>query len=190
LQDETVRDYVDQDVFNPTMYREELKVSFGRQRNFEIDVTRNDPTRIPVPHKLEFYGAYYQLGGCADHYAWRATAPDGSALRNVHAVAGNLVYFGHGSYGNNNPFIDFRVFGNLVLIDPMAADMGVAEELESPPLPPSVPTAAPAIYTPLGRLYDPAGTHLGKPCAADASAPRGELKPLPPSPAFLYCDVR
>jgi hypothetical protein len=61
------------------------------------------------------------------------------------------------------------------MIDPPAEDLGIVREKPGTP-----------VKLSQGRLLDPKRAHLGRSCQT-ANGKLGTLKPLPPSPQFLYC---
>jgi hypothetical protein len=173
LQNDDIRNYIDQSIFNPTVFREELRASFERQLNIEDDLRRNRPSDLPTAALLNPLGPSVDFGGCGAHYGWEARLPDGSAYPNPWRLSYRLGFFG----GTTNPFIDFREGAGIVYVDPAETDFGMIE-LEGD-----------AIETPQARLFDPSRQYTGRRCivATESGTWTGRLTVLDPDPAFSYC---
>lgn len=119
LQLASVNQYVDQNVFNATSFKEDLKASFDRQTSWENDLRRNAPSRLPQEHTLTQRGTFTQAGACGVHFDFNA---QGNAIQNIKE---RLVFFG----GTQNPFIAFQSTSNTIAIDPsgtMNGDSGTS----------------------------------------------------------------
>jgi len=55
-QDNALTNFIDQNVFNPTVLRSDLRSASGRQVNLINSLTQNSPTSLPPAHKLTFVG--------------------------------------------------------------------------------------------------------------------------------------
>lgn len=107
LQDRVVNNYVSQNVFNATSFRQDLKASFDRQKNAENSLRMNNASRVPLPHEL-FQTTLSDYGACGIHYDF---AVIGDKVENL---AVRLEFFG----GSQNPFIAFRSTSATISIDP------------------------------------------------------------------------
>src|ERR1041384_133627 len=56
LQDDQVSQFVDQNVFNPAVYRNDLIAAMDRTSNMMGDLARNNPGSLPPAHKLTKVG--------------------------------------------------------------------------------------------------------------------------------------
>jgi hypothetical protein len=110
MQDNVFSSLLGQEVFNATVYREDLKASFGRHYGKIDDLTRNNPGALPPPHKLTLVGGptNFGNGSCGPHYIYKATDLNGNPLTSAQAsnLANALCFFGQGSCGFN-PYIGF-----------------------------------------------------------------------------------
>lgn len=107
MQKDEVNKYVDQNIFNATTFRSDLRASFDRQQNHEHNLKMNAPDRLPQPHSLKHAGIS-DLGACGVHYDFDA---DGHKVENLKE---RMPFFG----GTENPFIDFRSSDGRISIDP------------------------------------------------------------------------
>ena len=107
MQNTAVNDKLPRHVFNATAFREELKASFARQTNREIDLARNQPDKLPQPHELREIGISNR-GACGIHYDYSVTGKKPENLQY------RMDFFG----GTQNPFIDFRSTYKTISIDP------------------------------------------------------------------------
>ncbi len=107
MQDDSVNAFIDQGIFSATSFREELKSSFGRQRDHEANLARNQPELLPQAHEL-FEIGITDRGACGVHFDYAAV---GQKVENIEQ---RMVFFG----GSQNPFIDFRSSDGTISIDP------------------------------------------------------------------------
>lgn len=179
LQNELFASHVPGILFNPTSYRSDLKASFDRQANLERNLAQNNPGALPEAHLLTSTGAPTNQGGCGVHYGYLATKPDGSPLAKPANLANRLAFFGYGTYGGNNPFIDFRTTQSTVYVDPTENDQTGGTTSDGS-----------CIWLSVPRIHDPLWTRLDKCCMYSTSSGVGKtglLKVLTVSPTFLYC---
>jgi len=124
MQDDSLRNYIDQNVFNPTSFRQDLIASFDRQRNHENDLRLNAPQLLPEAERLEFTGTVMQQNACGTHYefdAFKAGCTGSScALTHPENEIHRLVFFGVNPDGTGNPFIAFYSYDGGLAIDPIA----------------------------------------------------------------------
>lgn len=119
LQLSSVNQYIDQNVFSATNFKEELKASFDRQTSWEANLRQNSPWKMPQPHTLTQNGTFSMSGACGVHFDFIA---QGNAIQNIRE---RLVFFG----GDQNPFIAFQSTSNTIAIDPsgtMNGDSGTS----------------------------------------------------------------
>lgn len=119
LQLASVNNYLDQNVFNATSFKEDLRASFDRQSAWENDLRRNSPDRVPQDHNLNQKGTFIAAGACGVHFDFFA---QGNSIKNIKE---RLVFFG----GEQNPFIAFQSTTNTIAIDPsgtMNGDSGTS----------------------------------------------------------------
>ena len=107
LQNPQVNQYLSYNSFNATVFKEELKASFERQRNREIDLARNNPSLLPQPHVLTEIGIS-NYGACGIHYDFNV---QGNKPENLQY---RMEFYG----GTQNPFIAFRSTERTISIDP------------------------------------------------------------------------
>lgn len=109
-QDTNISNVVPQSLFNPTVFMEDMKASFDRQKNKLDDLTRNNPGQLPPAHKLTKIGGPVSLGlgACGPHYVYSVTDMNNVKLSSTAAaaVANALCFYGQGSCGAN-PYIGF-----------------------------------------------------------------------------------
>jgi len=114
-QDSAIMNMIPQSLFNPTVYMEDLKASFDRQKSKIENLQRNSPGQLPPAHKLTLVGGPVNLGNgaCGPHYIYSVTDPNGVNLTSTQAsnLANALCFYGQGSCGSN-PYIGF-VTSNL-----------------------------------------------------------------------------
>lgn len=179
LQNDAIAAYIPQNIFNTISFRGDLKQSFGRQYSLELDLSRNNPGALPEAHKLVSLGAPTNLGGCGVHFGFAATKPDGTPLAKPANLANRLAFFGYGSYGGMNPFIDFRSAESKVYVDPTEGDQTGGST-----------GSGSCMVLPQVRLYDPSWTNIDKCCMYTSSngvGLTGTLKVLVANPKYLYC---
>ena len=107
MQNTAVNKYISTGMFNATAFREELKASFNRQTNREVDLAKNQPAKLPQPHELREIGMS-NYGACGIHYDYSVTGQKPENLQY------RMDFFG----GTQNPFIDFRSTDRTISIDP------------------------------------------------------------------------
>lgn len=189
-QDDAVSGFIGQDVFNATVYREDLKASFDRQYGKIADLTRNNRGALPPDHKLSLVGGPTNMGSgnCGPHYVFKVTDLNNVPLTTAQAsnLANALCFYGQGSCGAN-PYIAFITTSQgcpsgqtCVAIDPLDGDNGST----------STTTAGSAPTYPLNRVYNPSNSLLNTQCITTA----GVLKTLkskcstqPSTCGTLYC---
>ena len=155
---------VNQNVFNPVTYNQDLVASISRQGNLIADLTNNNPGALPPAHKLTLVGGPVNLGigSCGPHYIFEVDNPDGTALTATQAnnMANALCFYGYGGCGNNS-YLSFTQTGvncppnrTCVAIDPTDGDNSTT----------SSTSAGTAPTYPMNRLYDQSGATLGTAC--------------------------
>jgi hypothetical protein len=170
LQENGLMSLVDQAVFNPTVFREELKAGFDRATTTITSLSWNDPSSLPPAHKLRRVAGPTNLGlgACGPHYVFEVTKPDGSPLSAAETAAmpTALCFYGGGSCGGN-PYIAFTQTtlgcpdgSTCIAIDPTDGDN--ASE--------STTTAGSAPTYPRNSVYDPTNQLLGTACITTAGA--------------------
>ncbi|MGC4091695.1 MAG: cellulose binding domain-containing protein [Polyangiaceae bacterium] len=183
---------MDQTVFNPTNFSQELQSGFTRQATLIDDLTRNNPSKLPPNHKLTLVGGPTNLGlgSCGPHYVYQVDNSDGSPLSTTQAtnMANALCFYGQGNCGNNT-YIGFTQTSTqcpsgrtCVAIDPTDGDNGSA----------STTTAGSAPSYPLNRVFDPLNMLLGTSCITTAGKLGGIISKCATSPStcgYLYCSV-
>ena len=134
-QDWRLYQYIDQNAFNAVNFNSDLTQSLGRHNSNITDITRNSPSKLPPAHKLTLVGGPVNLGigSCGPHYVYQADHLDGTALNTTEAtnLANDLVAFGFGNAGGNNPYIKYTITGQgcptgrtCVALDPTDDDNG------------------------------------------------------------------
>jgi len=190
-QDWRLYQYIDQNVFNAVNFNGELTQSLGRHNSNIADLTRNNPTKLPPAHKLTLVGGPVNLGSgaCGPHYVYQADKLDGTALTATEAanLANDLVMFGYGNAGGNNPFIAYTVTGQgcpagrtCVAVDPTDGDNGSG----------TTTTAGSAPTYPMNRLYDATNAKLNSACVTTAgklTSMISKCSALPSTCGYLYC---
>jgi len=175
----------DQNIFNPTNFREDLKASFDRQRNHLI----NNPA--PAAHKLVLVSGPTNIGqvqngvskSCGPHYIYKATTTSGANLSSTEAsrLKNALCFFGEAC--GDNPYMGFTTAGlsacpsgaTCVAIDPGDGDNGST----------STTSAGSAPTYPLNRVLDSIPTMLGTQCITTLGK-AGTLQPKVNS-SYLHC---
>jgi len=184
------RSVVDQMVFNPSVYRNDLYASMQRQQDVLGDLARNNPKSLPPAHKLTKVGGPVNLGGgaCGPHYVFQADHLDGTPLSSTEAsnLGKALCAYGYDSCGYN-PYISFVVTNQgcpwgrtCVAVDPADGDNGST----------TTTTAGSAPMYPLNRLYDPANTMLNTACTVTTGRAGRMLSKCSITPStcgYLYC---
>jgi len=190
-QDWRMYTFVDQNVFNAVNFNGELTQSLGRHNSNITDLTRNNKTKLPPAHKLTLVGGPVVLGpgSCGPHYVYQADRPDGTPLNATEAanLANDLVMFGFGNAGGNNPYIKYTITGQgcpagrtCVAIDPTDGDNGSG----------TTTTAGSIPSYPLNRLYDVTNAKLNSQCLTTQNKPgfmRSKCATNPTTCGYLYC---
>jgi hypothetical protein len=182
--------WMDQNVFNPTTFSNDMNASFNRQWTKNDDLARNHPTQLPPAHKLKKVAGPTDLGtgACGAHFVYEADHLDGTPLSASEAsnLGNALCYYGFGTCGGN-PYIAFTVTGQgcpsgrtCVAIDPTSSDSGST----------GTTTGGSAPTYPMNRLYDPNNTMLGTACVL-LSGLTGTMvskcSTVPSTCGYLYC---
>jgi len=190
-QDWRLYQYIDQNAFNAVNFNSDLTQSLGRHNSNITDITRNSPSKLPPAHKLTLVGGPVNLGigSCGPHYVYQADHLDGTPLNTTEAtnLANDLVMFGFGNAGGNNPYIKYTITGQgcptgrtCVALDPTDDDNGSG----------TTTTAGSAPTYPLNRLYDPTNSKLGSACVTTAgklTTMISKCTALPATCGYLYC---
>jgi len=190
-QDWRLYQYIDQNAFNAVNFNSDLTQSLGRHNTNITDITRNSPSKLPPAHKLTLVGGPVNLGigSCGPHFVYQADHLDGTALSTTEAtnLANDLVAFGFGNAGGNNPYIKYTITGQgcptgrtCVALDPTDDDNGSG----------TTTTAGSAPTYPLNRLYDPTNSKLGSACVTTAgklTTMISKCAALPATCGYLYC---
>ena len=108
LQLTTVNNYISQNTFSATTFREDLKASFDRQVSHENNLRMNYPSRVPQDHTLSQKGTFTAAGACGVHFDFWAS---GNAVNNIQE---RLVFFG----APDNQFLAFQSTAYTIAIDP------------------------------------------------------------------------
>jgi len=189
-QDDRLIAFIDQNVFNPAVFRNDLSASLQRAQTMISDLTRNNPRNLPPAHVLTMLGGPVDLGlsACGPHYVFQADHTDGTPLSSTEATnLGNaLCTYGYGSCGNN-PFISYTLTGQgcpagrtCIAVDPADGDNTSTTTTTAG----SVPTY------PLNRLYDPSNTFLNSACSTTTGKAGKMLSKCTAQPntcGYLYC---
>jgi len=183
--------FMDQNVFNPAVYKNDLVASMGRQSNVLSDIQRNNPANMPPAHKLTKVGGPVDLGigSCGPHYVYQADRLDGTPFSAADAanLGNGMCFYGFGNCGNGNSYLKYTVTGQgcptgrtCVAIDPTDGDNGSGTTTTAG----SVPTY------PMNRLYDPTNGMLGTQCLTTGgklTALASRCSTLPATCGYLYC---
>jgi len=164
LQEPGIAEVVEQNLFDPISFREELKVSFDRHSSFLTDLAMNKPEAVPPAHQLSLVGGPTELGlgACGAHYIFQVNAPDGEPLTEseASAIENALCYYGNGRCGGN-PFLAFTQTPTgctngetCVAIDPTDGDNGST----------NTTTDGAVVTYPANRVYNPSYSLLGRSC--------------------------
>ncbi len=178
MQDDSLRNYIDQAVFNPTSYRQDLIASFDRQRNSDYNLRLNDPAKVPEAESLVLTGTVMNNGACGTHYefdAFKAGCGTGSScyLTKPANEVYRLVFFGIQPDGTSgNPFIAFYSSDAGIAIDPTSTLNGGTGTTSG-----SCETG----YT----KYDPTWASRGSCCYYNGYY--GSWQPAPWSYYYMYC---
>lgn len=191
MQDTGITQFIDQNVFNPTVFNEDMKASFERQKNKIDDLARNNPGALPPAHKLTRIGGPVNLGlgACGPHYLYSVTDLNNVPLSSTAAnnLANALCFYGQGSCGAN-PYIGY-VSTNIpgcpygqrcIAIDPTDGDNGTE----------STTTAGSAPTYPFNKVYDPTNSLLGTACITTtnkAGTLQSKCANMPATCGTLFC---
>jgi hypothetical protein len=108
MQLSAVNNYINQNVFSATSFREDLKASFDRQSSWEANLRMNSPSKVPGEYTFTQLGTFTVAGACGVHFEFAV------AGTNIQNVKERLVFFG----GAQNPYIAFMSTSSTVAIDP------------------------------------------------------------------------
>jgi len=189
-QDDMLIYYIDQNVFNPAVYRNDLVASLQRSQNMISDLARNNPGGLPPVHKLTKVGGPVNLGlgACGPHYVFQADHSDGSALSTTEAnnLGKALCVYGFAGCGNNG-YINYTLTNQgcpagrtCIAVDPADGDNGST----------TTTTAGSAPQYPMNRVYDPSNALLNTACTTTANKVTKLLSKCSVSPStcgYLYC---
>jgi hypothetical protein len=164
---------IDQNLFNPTNFREDLKASFDRHKNNITNLTNNNRGALPIAHNLTLVSGPTNIGAvqngvsksCGPHYIFKVTKKDGSNLTSTEAsnLGHATVFFGGGTPGTgSNPYMGYTSTGlascpsgaSCIAIDPTDGDNSST----------STTSAGSAPTYPMNRTYDPTNSLLGSAC--------------------------
>ena len=182
---------IEQTLFNATQFDSDLQTSLSVQWNHIDDLTRNNPSQLPVAHKLTKVAGPTNLGlgACGPHYVFQVDHTNGTALTATEAgnMKNALCMFGNTVCGNNNPFMAFTVTGQgcptgrtCVAVDPTDGDNGSL----------TTTTTGAAVTYPYNRLYDPTNSKLGTACTTTtgyAGTMQSKCSIIPSTCGYLYC---
>jgi hypothetical protein len=196
--DQTFQQFFDQNVFNITTYREELKASMDRQQQRINDLTRNQPWNLPVDHVLTLVSGPTNIGvvqngvsaSCGPHYIFKATKTNGANLTSTEAnnLRHALCFHGEGNCGNDNPFIGFTTSGlsacpsgaTCVAVDPTDGDVSST----------STTSAGSAPTYPYNKVHNPDNSLLNTACIktnGTLSALQSKCSQYPTTCGWLFC---
>lgn len=190
-QDDRLINVVDQNVFNPSVFRNDLSAGLQRSQTMIGDLVRNNPAGLPPAHVLTKVGGPIDLGlgACGPHYVFQADHPDGTPLNSTEAtnLAKALCTYGYGSCGNN-PFISYTLTTGqgcpagrtCIAVDPADGDNGST----------TTTTAGSAPVYPLNRVYDPTNSLLNTACtmtSGKVTKLSSRCTTLPGTCGYLYC---
>jgi hypothetical protein len=108
MQLNVVNNYIGQNIFSATSFREDLKASFGRQKSHEANLKMNYPSKVPGDYTFTQKGTFTLAGACGVHFEFTV------AGTNIQNVRERLMFFG----GDQNPYIAFISTASTVAIDP------------------------------------------------------------------------
>jgi hypothetical protein len=188
-QDDRLISFIDQNVFNPSVFRNDLSASVQRAQTMISDLARNNPGALPPAHLLTKVGGPVDLGlgACGPHYVFQADHPDGSPLTSTEATnLGNaLCTYGFGSCGSN-PFISYTLTGQVcppgrtcIAVDPADGDNGTAST-----------TVGSAPLYPMNRVYDPINSLINTACTTTTGKVAklvSKCTTVPSTCGYLYC---
>lgn len=189
-QDGKLINFIDQNVFNPAVFRNDLSAALDRSQTMMSDLGRNNPGLLPPAHKLTMVGGPVDLGvgACGPHYVFQADHLDGTPLSSAEAtnLGRALCTYGYGSCGNN-PYISYALTTQgcpagrtCIAVDPADGDNGST----------TTTTAGSAPQYPMNRVYDPSNSLLATPCTSTAGKVTklvSKCSVAPSTCGFLYC---
>ncbi|HET7544529.1 MAG TPA: hypothetical protein VFK05_31885 [Polyangiaceae bacterium] len=189
LQDDKLMQFVDQNVFNPTTFRNDLSAGVDRSQTMMSDLARNNPSQLPPQHVLTKVGGPVDLGlgACGPHYIFQADHLDGTPLSSTEAtnLGRALCTYGYGSCGSN-PYISYAVTTQgcptgrtCIAVDPADGDNGT-----------TTTTAGTAPMYPMNRLWDPANTFINTACTTTTGKVTklvSKCSTTPSTCGYLYC---
>jgi hypothetical protein len=181
---------VNQNVFNPVTYKEDLIASLNRQSTLIQNLILNNPGALPPAHLLTAVGGPTNLGmgSCGPHYIFQVDNLDGTPLSPTQAanMTNSLCFFGYGSCGNN-PYLGFTQTGvdcpsgrTCVAIDPTDGDNGTTATMSAG----MVPTY------PGDRVYDEDRALVGTLCMTTSGGLASlvnKCSELPSTCGYDYC---
>jgi hypothetical protein len=189
-QDGRLIKFIDQNVFNPAVYENDLRAALQRSQTMISDLARNNPAGLPPAHVLTRVGGPLDLGlgACGPHFVFQADRPDGTPLTTTEAnnLGKALCMYGFGTCGGN-PFISFTVTGQAcpvgrtcIAVDPADGDNTST----------TTTTAGSIPQYPMNRVYDPANTLLNSQCSTTAGKVTKLVSKCTTTPStcgYLYC---
>ncbi|HYQ42081.1 MAG TPA: hypothetical protein VER11_08935 [Polyangiaceae bacterium] len=189
-QDDRLMSFIDQNVFNPAVFRNDLSASLERAQTMISDLSRNNPGTLPPAHKLTRVGGPIDLGlgACGPHYVYQADHLDGSPLTSTEAsnLGKALCTYGFGSCGSN-PFIAYTLTGQgcpagrtCIAVDPADGDNGTS----------TTTTAGSAPTYPMNRVYNPDNSLLNTACTTTSGKVTklsSRCSTVPATCGYLYC---
>jgi hypothetical protein len=182
---------VSQNIFSANQFDSDLETSLNVQKTHTDDLARNNPSQLPVAHKLTKVAGPTNLGlgACGPHYVFQIDHTNGSALTSTEAanMKNALCLYGSSACNNNNPYLAFTVTGQgcpsgrtCVAIDPTDGDNGSL----------TTTSTQTAVTYPFNRLYDPNNTKLNTSCITTtnlAGTMLSKCSTIPTSCGYLYC---
>jgi hypothetical protein len=179
----------DQQVFNPTVFREELKASFERQRNHLL----NNPA--PPAHQLTLVSGPTNIGqvqngvskSCGPHYIYKATK-NGANLTSTEAnnIRNAMCFFGDAC--GDNPYIGFTTSGLSAC--PSGATCFAIDPTDGDNTSTSTTTAGSAPTYPMNRVWDPGNSLLNSMCITTTlklGSMLSKCAAYPNTCGYLYC---
>jgi hypothetical protein len=191
----------DQNLFNPTNFREDLKASFGRHNDNIANLNRNNRAALPVAHNLTLVSGPTNIGqvqngvskSCGPHYIYKVTKTNGANLSTTERnnLGHALLFYGGAAVGGNaatNPYVGYTTTGlagcpsgaTCIAIDPTDGDNGST----------STTSAGSAPTYPMNRVQDTIPSMLGQACIRTNGALASLISKCAASPntcGTLYC---
>ena len=183
---------IDQNVFNPAIYKNDLYASMDRQNTALSDMQRNNPGKLPPAHKLTKVGGPVDLGigSCGPHYVFQADHLDGTPLNSTEAanISNGMCFYGFGNCGNGNPYLKYTVTGQgcptgrtCVAVDPSDGDNAAIT---------TTTAGASAPVYPMNRVFDDTNVLLNTACQTTAGKVTkliSQCTNMPATCGYLYC---